>query len=125
MWPTSLYRTAFTLLGMEFTRVSQVATGMLFHSSMTTSQSWQIFETLHSSTFRLRIPQRCFIGFKSGDMLSQSITFTSSVKQWSSWRCVWSHCHAGTLPCDPVSGGRGSSSAAVFHSKCWSSCFPQ
>ena len=49
----------------------------------------------------------------------------SSVKQWSSWRCVWSHCNAGTLPCYPVSRGRGSCSAAVFHSTCWSSCFPQ
>ena len=61
---------------MEFTRASQVATGMLFHSSMTTSRSWQMFETLHTSTFRFRIPQRCSIGFKSGDMLGQSITFT-------------------------------------------------
>ena len=60
-------------------RASQVATGMLFHSSMTTSRSWQIFETLHTSTFRLRIPQRCSIGFKSGDMLGQSITFTLSL----------------------------------------------
>ena len=48
-------------------------------SSMTTSRSWQIFETLHTSTFRLRIPQRCSIGFKSGDMLGQSITFTLSL----------------------------------------------
>ena len=79
MWPPSLSRTTFTLLGIEFTRASQVATGMLFHSSMTTLQSWQIFETLHTSTFRLRIPQRCSIGFKSGDMLGQSITFTLSL----------------------------------------------
>ena len=79
VWPPSLSRTAFTLLGMEFTRASQVATGMLCHSSMTTSRSWQIFETLHTSTFRLRIPQRCSIGFKSGDMLGQSITFTLSL----------------------------------------------
>ena len=49
----------------------------------------------------------------------------SSVKQWSSWRCVWNHCHAGTLLCNPVSGGRRSCSAAVFHSTCMSSCFPQ
>ena len=75
VWPPSLSRTAFTLLSMEFTRASQVVTGMLFHSSMTASRSWQIFETLHSSTFRLRILQRCSIGFKSGDMLGQSITF--------------------------------------------------
>ena len=64
---------------MEFTRASQVATGMLFHSSMTTSRSWQIFKTLHISTFRLRILQRCSIWFKLGDMLGQSITFTLSL----------------------------------------------
>ena len=68
VWPPSLSRTGYTLLGREFTRVSQVATEMLFHSSMTTSRSWQIFDT---STFRLRIPQRCSVGFKSGDMLGQ------------------------------------------------------
>ena len=79
VWPLSLSRTTFTLLDMEFTRASQVATGMLSHSSMTTSQSWRIFETLRTSTFRLRIPQRCSIGFKSGDMLDQSITFTLSL----------------------------------------------
>ena len=77
VWPPSLSRTAFTLLGMEFTRASQVATEMLFHSSMTTSRSWQIFETLH--TICLRIPQRCSIGFKSGDMLGQSTNFTISL----------------------------------------------
>ncbi len=35
-------------------------------------------ETLRSSTFRLRMPHRCSIGFRSGDMLGQSITFTLS-----------------------------------------------
>ena len=73
--PPSLSRIAFNILGMEFTRASQVATGILFHSSMTTLWSWQIFETLHT-TFRLRVPPKCSIGFKSGDMLGQSITFT-------------------------------------------------
>ncbi len=34
------------LLGMEFTRDSQVATGVLFHSSMMTSQSWWMLETI-------------------------------------------------------------------------------
>ena len=79
VWPPSLSRTAFTILSMEFTRASQVATGLLFHSSMTTLRSWQIFETLHTSTFPLMIPQRCSIGFKSGHMLGQSITFTLSL----------------------------------------------
>ena len=73
VWLPSLSRTAFTLLGMKFTRASQVAAGM------TTSRSWRIFETLHTSTFRLRIPQRCSIGFKSWDMLCQFITFTLSL----------------------------------------------
>ncbi len=70
--------TALTLLSMEFTRASQVATGVLFNTSMMTSQSWWMLETLRSSTFRLRMPHRCSIGFKSGDMLGQSITFTLS-----------------------------------------------
>ncbi len=58
-----------TLLGMEFTRASQVATGVLFHFSMMTSWSWWMLETLRSSTFCLRMPHRCSIGFRSGDML--------------------------------------------------------
>ncbi len=63
---------------MKFTRASQVATGVLFHSSETTSWSWWMLETLCSSTFRLRMPHRCSMGFRSGDMLGQSITFTLS-----------------------------------------------
>ncbi len=34
VWPPLFSSTALTLLGMEFTRASQVATGVLFHSSM-------------------------------------------------------------------------------------------
>ncbi len=78
VWPPLFSSTALTLLGMEFTRASQVATGVLFHSSMMTSRSWWMLETLHSSTFLLRMPHRCSIGFRSGDMLGQSITFTLS-----------------------------------------------
>ncbi len=78
VWPPLLSSTSLTLLGMEFTRVSQVATGVLFHSSMITSQSWWMLETLHSSTFHLRMPHRCSIGVRSGDMLGQSFTFTLS-----------------------------------------------
>ena len=54
-----------------------------------------------------------------------ALTSASSVNKWSSWRCVWSHCHAGTLPSNQVSGGRGSCSDALYHSTCWSSCFLQ
>ncbi len=57
---------------------SQVATEVLFHSSMMTSMSWWMLETLCSSTFCLRMPHRCSIGFRSGYMLGQSITFTLS-----------------------------------------------
>ncbi len=78
MCPPLFSITASTLLGMEFTRASQVATGVHFHSSMTTSRSWWMLETLHSSTFHLRMPHRCSIGFRSGDILSQSIAFTLS-----------------------------------------------
>ncbi len=46
---------------------------------MMTSQIWWMLETLHSTTFRLRMPHRCSIGFRSGDMLGQSITFTLSL----------------------------------------------
>ncbi len=38
VWSPLFSSTALTLLGMEFTRASQVATVVLFHSSMTTSQ---------------------------------------------------------------------------------------
>ena len=127
MWPTSLSRTAFTLLGMEFTRASQVATGMLFHSSMTTSRSWQIFVTCAPPPSAWGSPKDVLLGSSLETCLASPspLPSASSVKQWSSWRWVWGHCHAGILPCDPVSGGRGSCSAAVFHSTCWSSCFPQ
>ena len=121
MCPPSLSRTAFTLLGREFTRASQVATGMLFHSSMTTLWSWQIFKTLCTSIFRLRIPQRCSIGFKSGDMLGQSITFSKAVFILEVCLGSLSCWNTALLP----SFWRGSCSSAVFHSTCWSLYFPQ
>ncbi len=46
VWPALFSSTALTLLGMEFTRASQVATGVLFHSSMMTSRSWWMLETV-------------------------------------------------------------------------------
>ncbi len=79
--PPLFSSTALILLGMEFTRASQVATGVLFHSSMTTSQSWWMLETLRSSTFHLRMPYRCSIGFRSGYMLGQYMLFLA--RQWS------------------------------------------
>ncbi len=78
VWPPLFSSTALTFLGMVFSRASQVATGVLFHTFMTTSRSWWMLETLCSSTFRLRMPHRCSIGFRSGDMLGQSVTFSLS-----------------------------------------------
>ncbi len=113
MWPPLFSSTALTLLGMEFTRASQVAAGVLFHSSMMTSQSWWLLETLYSSTFRLNMPYRL------------PLPSASLARQWSSCRCVWSRYHVGILPSGPVSEGRGSCSASVCHSTCWHSWFPQ
>ncbi len=113
MWPPLFSSTAWTLLGMEFTRASQVATGVLFHSSMVTYRSWWILETLRSSTFRLRMPHR------------SPLPSASLAKQWSSWRCVLGRYHVVKLPCSPVSEGRGSCSASVCHSACRHSWFPQ
>ncbi len=101
VWPPLFSSTALTLLGMEFTRASQVATGVLFHSSMTTSRSWWMLETLHSSTFHLRMAHRCSIGFRSGECLASPSPLPSAslARQWSFWRRVWGRYHVGILPC--------------------------
>ncbi len=83
---------------MEFTRASQFATGVLFHSSMTTSRSWWMLETLRSSTFHLRMPHRCSIGFRSGDMLGQSITFTLSFFSKAVVGIMLEYCPAAKSP---------------------------
>ncbi len=108
VWPPLFSSTALTLLGMEFTRASQV----LFHFSMTSSRSWWLLETSHSSTFHLRMPH----------LASPSpLPLASLASQWSSWGCVWGSYHVGILPCSPVSKGRGSCSASICHSTCWHS----
>ncbi len=63
---------------MEFTRAAQVVAGILFHSSIMTSRSCWMLDTWCFSTFRLRMPHMCSIGFRSGDILGHSITFTFS-----------------------------------------------
>ncbi len=82
---------ALILLGMEFTRTAHVVAGILFHSSITTSQSCWMLDTWCFSTFRLRMPYVCSIVFRSGDILGHSITitFNFSSKSVSSWWCVW------------------------------------
>ncbi len=115
-----LSSTALILLGMEFKRGAQVVAGILFHSSIMTSRSCWMLDTWCFSTFRLRMPQMCSIGFRSGDILGHSITFTFSSKAvvilvvslgWLSWKTV--------------SEWRASSSASECHSICWNPCFPQ
>ncbi len=98
VWPPLFSNTGLTLLGMEFTRASQVATGVLLHSSMMTSQSWWMLETLRSSTFHLRMPHRCLIGFRSGDMLGQSITFTLSFVSKAEFVIMLEYCPAAQSP---------------------------
>ncbi len=98
VWPPLFSSTVLTLLGIEFTRASQVATGVLFHSSMTTSRSWWMLETLHSSTFHLRMPHRCSKKFRSGDMLGQSITFTHSIFSKAVIVIMLEYCPAAQSP---------------------------
>ncbi len=81
VWSPLFSSTALTLLGTEYTRASQVGTAVLFYSSMTTSQSWWMLETLRSSTFCLRMPHRL------------PLPSASLARQWSSWRCL------GSLSC--------------------------
>ena len=76
----------------------------------------------------LENPQRCSIRFKTADRLGQSITFTLSL--FGKAVVVLEVCLGVIVMLEhclvyPVSGGRGSWSAAIFHSTCWSSCFSQ
>ncbi len=105
-----LSSTALILLGMEFTRAAQVVAGILFHSSIMTSQSCWMLDTWFS-TFWKRMHHMCSIGFRSGDILGHSITFTFSSKAvvilvvclgWLCWKTV--------------SEGRASSFASECHS---------
>ncbi len=120
VWPPLSSSTALALLGIVFTRASQVATGVLFHCSMMKSQSWWMLETLHSSTFRLRMPHRCSIGFRSGNMCGQSISFTLSFFSKAVVVILLEYC-----PVAQFFEGRGSCSASGWHSTCWHSWFPQ
>ncbi len=87
-----------TIILQHYFRASQVATGVLFHSSMTTSRSWWMLETLRSSTFRLRMPHRCSIGFRSGDIFGQFITFTLSFYSKAVVIIMLEYCPAAQSP---------------------------
>ncbi len=83
------------LLSMDFTRAAQVVAGLLFHPSIMTSRSCWMLDTWCFSTFRLRMPHMCSIGFRSGDILGHSTPSPSAAKQLSSWRCVWGGGYVG------------------------------
>ncbi len=118
VWPPLFSSTALTLLGMEFTRASQVATGIFFHSS-TTSQSWWMLGTLRSSTFHLRMPHRCSIGFRSVYMRGLFITFTLSFFSKAVVVVMLEYCPAAQSP-------KGGDHALLqYVTVCWHSWFPQ
>jgi len=66
---STIVSTALILLGMGFTRAALVVAGILFHSSIITSWSCWLLDTWHLSTFCLRMPHRCSIGFRSVETL--------------------------------------------------------
>ncbi len=68
--------TAPSLLGMELTSWRHFARPIFFHSSrMTSFRDWML-DGEWCSTRLFRIPHRCSIGFRSGDILGHWITFT-------------------------------------------------
>ncbi len=81
-----LSSTALIFLAMEFTRAAHVVAGILFHSSIMTSQSCRMLDTWCFSTFRLRMPHMCLIGFRS--YLATPSPSPSAARQLSSWQCV-------------------------------------
>ncbi len=105
-----LSSTALILLSMEFTRAAQFVAGILFHSSIMTSRSCCMLDTWCFS-FRLRMPHMCSIGFRSGDILGHSITFTFSSKAV----VILAVCLGGWLCWKTVSEGRASCSASECH----------
>ena len=91
-----------------------------------TGSHWNALQLLHAHLhLLLEDPQRCSIGFKSGDMLGQSITLSLFSKAMVVLEVCLGSLSFWNTALLPVSGGRGLCSAAVFHSTCWSSCFPQ
>ncbi len=116
-----LSSTALLLLGIEFTRAAQVVAGILFHSSTMTQRSCWMLDTWCFSTFHLRMPHMCSIGFSSGDILGHSITFTFSSRA----DVILALCLGWLLCWKTVSERRASSSASESHRTCWNPCFPQ
>ncbi len=68
--------TAPSLLGMEWISWRHFARSIFFHSSRMTSFRDSMLDGEWCSTCLFRIPHRCSIGFRSGDILGHWITFT-------------------------------------------------
>ncbi len=68
--------TAPSLLGMEWTSWRHFARSIFFHSSRITSFRDWMLDGEWCLTCLFRIPHRCSIGFRSGDILGHWITFT-------------------------------------------------
>ncbi len=65
-----------SLLGKEWTSWRHFVRSIFFHSSrMTSFRDWML-DGEWCSTCLFRIPHRCSIGFRSGDILGHWITFT-------------------------------------------------
>ncbi len=109
-WPVSVYLYS----------ISQ-RHGILFHSSIMTSRSCWMLDTWCFSTFRLRMPHMCSIGFRSEDILDPSLTFTFISKAV----VILAVCLGWLLCWKTVSEGKASSSASECHHTCWNPCFPQ
>ncbi len=103
-----LSSTALILLGMEFTRAAQDVAGILFHSSIMTSRSCWMLDRWCFSTFHLRMPHMCSIGFRFGDILDHcKAVVILMVCLW--WLLCWK----------TVFEGSASSSASECQSRCW------
>ncbi len=88
--------TALILLGLEFSRAAQVVACILFHSSIMTSQSCWLLDTWCFSTFRLRMPHMCSMGFRGLETyLAAPSPSPSAAKQLSSRRRIWGGCYVG------------------------------
>lgn len=85
-------------------------------SSMTSSWTWWMSETLCCSNFCLRMNHRCSLLFRSSCTVGHfTLSSLSSAGQGSYQRCVWGHHDVEYTSVCPVSEGRGSCFALVWH----------
>ncbi len=122
-----LSSTALILLGMEFTRAAQVVAGILFYSSIMASWSCWMLDTWCFSTFCLRMPHMCSVGFRSRHTwplhhLHLQLHQQGSCRLGGVFGVVifLENCRSTQF----LKGG-ASCSASECHSTYWNPCFPQ